>query len=126
MKITHSVIAALILASAGISTAHAAYDAYEDLSDTHARNTAQMQAGLLEESGATEKNNLSFFNINQPYEDFMETRFIASASQPGARGRIGFEGKTGQAGSASAVLSRFDLPSDVANGCSRYLRCSGE
>lgn len=139
MSITHKLTAVALLAGASLlalPAAHAKgplsdYDAYEDLSGTHpgAKYTAPSgmrgREGAAGESGPAGKMTKYTVDINQAYEDLSGTHPTMQISQSGVQGRSGAEGQAGTAGRTSAS-SLFNLQGDVANGCSKFLRCSAE
>jgi hypothetical protein len=125
MNIRQQFIATMLLTGAAAllsPTTHAAYDAYEELSGTHASAKQYVDTGML---GPASKTKQSFFDVNQPYADFMETPIVTLSQQSGAQGRIGYEGQLGAAGKTNSESSLFNLSGDLADGCSKFLRCSG-
>ncbi|MGB8338399.1 MAG: hypothetical protein WCD07_07095 [Burkholderiales bacterium] len=105
--------------------------AYENLSGTHpstAPKTAEGvrgREGMKGEAGmASAKRSLPA--IDQAFEDFSGTHPTAAAVKAGMKGSSGMEGVSGSAGKAGSNWSQFNLPGDMADGCSKYLRCSNE
>jgi hypothetical protein len=136
MRTTTQIVTGLVLATAAlINIPLAAADdssnaAYEDFSGTHgnARQTAEGvrgSEGMKGEAGmAGSKPALP--GINQAFEDYSGTHPAAAVVMAGLRGPSGRAGETGGAGKAAGDWSPFNIPGDVRDGCSKYLRCSNE
>ncbi len=126
----------LMLPSAYAKGPQADYDAYEELSGTHANSYIQSSGmrgreGMAGEAGPSGKPMLRAVRDNldvyDAYEELSGTHASKKSFQSGAQGRLGAEGATGLAGSKSTEASPlFRIPGDVDNGCGKYLRCSGE
>ncbi len=111
------------------------YDAYDDLSGTHAskqydpnQSGAQGREGMAGEAGPAGKKMLHAMRDNMDvydaYEELSGTHATKRTFVSGAQGRSGAEGAAGLAGSQSSDASPlFRIPGDVENGCSKYLRC---
>lgn len=113
----------------GATMVHAAgnvyfpYDAYEELSGTHATTIPR-----------NEKAEAVKIGLGQPetydaYEQLSGTHAARSGDVMGAAGKSGRAGEEGSAGLKRSTSVRSDLhkiPGDVVDGCSRYLRCSGD
>ncbi|MGB8339812.1 MAG: hypothetical protein WCE43_13250 [Burkholderiales bacterium] len=133
MRTTTKCITGLFLATAAMISAPAAiagsYDAYEELSGTHAGKT-QLTAegvrggeGMKGESGkAGSKPSLP--NIDQAFEDLSGTHPAAATEKAGMKGSSGQAGESGKAGKMAVEWTAFDINGDVQGGCSKYLRCS--
>jgi hypothetical protein len=114
------------------------YDAYEDLSGTHANTVYDTKKsgmlgreGMEGETGPSGKTSVRTMrdnmNVYDAYEELSGTHATKRTFQSGAQGRSGAEGSAGLAGSKSTEASPlFRIPGDVENGCSKYLRCTGE
>jgi hypothetical protein len=138
MKSKHQFTAIVLLTGASLLLLPVAqakdfggYDAYEELSGTHANAIQAAQdgirgrEGMAGEIGVTGKMSMPAINSYDAYEELSGTHANKSPSPSGAQGRSGFEGQAGAAGKASGASPLFNLPGDVADGCSRYLRCAG-
>jgi hypothetical protein len=143
MFIKHKFTAMALLAGASLLVlplAHAkgpqaGYDAYEELSGTHA-NAKYTQSGMRGREGAEGeagsdggtmwskmKRNVNAYDA---YEELSGTHASKRIAQSGAQGRSGTEGTTGAAGRITGDSPLFKIPGDLDNGCSKFLRCSGE
>jgi hypothetical protein len=122
--------AAVAVGLVGVTMVHAAgnlyfpYDAYEQLSGTHAVKTV-----------GSEKVTVPKVGIGKPpvvynaYEELSSTHASSSADVMGVAGKSGPAGEAGSAGTKRDTSVRSDLykiHGDVAGGCSQYLRCSGD
>jgi hypothetical protein len=100
------------------------YDAYEDLSGTHARTVSTTEK--------VEPLKMGFGKQAMAYDAFEElsgTHSNKRGDVTGVAGRSGPAGVEGSAGPKRDSSMRSDLykiPGDVADGCSKYLRCSGD
>jgi hypothetical protein len=123
-------LTALAIGLAGATMVHAAgnfyfpYDAYQELSGTHAtkittgEKTALPKVGLGKPSVA--------YNA---YEELSGTHAYKRFDVVGVAGKSGPLGEAGSAGLKRDISVRSDLYNihgDVAGGCSQYLRCSGD
>jgi hypothetical protein len=109
------------------------YNAYEDLSGTHAstqydtKDGMRGREGMAGESGTagvvSQRMVISGYDA---YEDLSGTHAAKRMAQSGAQGPSGAEGAAGAAGRATGPSPLFKIPGDVEDGCSRHLRCSGE
>jgi hypothetical protein len=138
MKTKHTYTAVIFLATASallLPLAHAGnsatYDAYEELSGTHANaklftlDGVRGREGMAGEAGVAGKNNSFVIEMNQAYEELSGTHASKPTPQSGAQGRSGTAGESGAAGKAPSSSPLFNILGDVADGCSKYLRCSG-
>jgi hypothetical protein len=144
MSIQYKLIAVALLVGTGILVLPSAqakgsdtYDAYEDLSSTHATTTpydtkigARGREGTEGEMGSSGKKSMSTMQRNvdayNAYEDLSGTHMTRKISAPGAQGPSGAEGLIGSSGKATGPSPLFRIPGDVADGCSKYFRCAGE
>ncbi len=119
--------AALAIGLVSATMVHAAgqvyfpYDAYEELSGTHATKIS-----------VTEKGDLPTIGLGQAsvaydaHEELSGTHAKNRGDGMGLAGKSGPAGEAGRAGSSRNSAVRSDLnkiPGDVADGCSRFLRC---
>jgi hypothetical protein len=110
----------------------AAYDAYEDLSGTHANTYIQRdegmrgREGMAGESGPAGKASKRSLGDYDAYEELSGTHAAKKMAQSGAQGRSGAEGTAGAAGRTTGPSPLFKIPGDVEDGCSKHLRCTGE
>jgi hypothetical protein len=123
-------LAALAVGLAGATMVHAAgnfyfpYDAYEELSGTHATK--------ITTSEKAEPLKIGFSKRSDGYDAFEElsgTHADKSGNVMGVAGKSGPAGEEGSPGQRRGNSVRSDLhkiPGDVADGCSKYLRCSGD
>lgn len=112
------------------------YNAYEELSGTHpstkyeTKDGARGREGAEGESGPAGKKMMLNMGRNvdayDAYEDLSGTHATKRTAASGAQGPSGSEGVIGAAGRATGPSPLFKIPGDVADGCSRYLRCAGE
>lgn len=129
-------ISMLTLPMAHAKDGSASYNAYEDLSGTHANTQyatndgMRGREGMEGEVGLSGNKTLSVMerNVNayDAFEELSGTHATKSMAQSGAQGRSGSEGSAGAAGNATGPSPLFKIPGDVENGCSKHLRCAGE
>jgi hypothetical protein len=107
------------------------HPAYEDFSGTHSSDTPQntrgMQGnpGVKGEEGSAGARSVSP-DVNQAFEDFSGTHPTPAAMKTSMKGPSGLEGEAGNAGKTAGEWSPYNISGDVQDGCSRYLRCSGD
>jgi hypothetical protein len=139
----HKLTAFALLAGASLlvlplaqANGSAGYDAYEDLSGTHANTKYSTKDGMRGREGMEGEVGLSGkkaqsaiernVNAYDAYEELSGTHATKRMAQSGAQGRSGTEGSAGAAGRVTGPSPLFKIPGDVENGCSKYLRCTGE
>jgi hypothetical protein len=126
--------ASLLSLPSAMAKGPAQYDAYEELSGTHpstkyeTKDGARGREGAEGESGPAGMTSKMQRNVNayDAYEELSGTHATKRIAQSGLLGRSGSEGAAGVAGKAAGVSPLFKIPGDVENGCSKFLRCSGE
>jgi hypothetical protein len=143
MSIQYKLTAIAVLVGAGVlmlPSAQAkgsdAYDAYEDLSGTHAatmydtKDGARGREGTEGEMGMAGKKSMGTMqrtmDAYDAYEDLSGTHATKRTPSSGAQGPSGSMGVSGSAGRATDPSPLFRIPGDVADGCSKYLRCAGD
>ena len=119
-----SVIAALAASPVVYAAFDAAYEtnrAYEELSGTHAASPSPAASAPNKASGFAER----AFWLNAAYEELSGTHASGKNNQMGFAGRVGEASARGDAGSTTSTASQlFRIEGDVADGCSKYLRCT--
>jgi hypothetical protein len=138
MRTSTHIVSGLFLATAALiniplavanNSSNAPYNAYEELSGTHAGKTQMAPAGARGKEGtqgetgaAGAKSNAAF--VYDAFEELSGTHATSPAIKAGMRGSSGRVGESGQAGKVNGNWTRFNVPGDVQDGCSKYLRCS--
>jgi hypothetical protein len=123
-------LAALAVGLAGAPMVQAAgnfyfpYNAYEELSGTHATKITTSEKVQLPKVGLGKTS----FAYNA-YEELSGTHANTRGDVMGIAGKSGPAGEEGSAGGKRGSSVRSDLykiHGDVTGGCSQYLRCSGD
>ncbi len=104
------------------------YNAYEELSGTHAGKTQMAPEGVFGKEGtkgeagtAGAKASAAF--IYDAYEDLSGTHASSPTVKVGMKGSSGAGGEAGAPGNTTTGWSPFNIEGDVQAGCSKYLRC---
>ncbi|MGB8338099.1 MAG: hypothetical protein WCD07_07900 [Burkholderiales bacterium] len=139
MFINYKLTALALLASASIlalplaQAKGPAYDPYEDLSGTHPSSQITQEGMRGREGAAGERGPEGKSMFGRPgvvgaydaFEELSGTHATKRIAQSGVQGPGGAEGRIGAAGRTSGS-PLYNLPGDVENGCSKFLRCSAE
>jgi hypothetical protein len=138
MRITKQFVTGIFLVSSALINMPLAVavdenvnSAFEDYSGTHASTTPKTAEGMRGSEGMKGEAGMAgtktaMPDINQAFEDYSGTHPTSAAMKTSMKGPSGLQGESGRAGKTDSGWSPFNLPGDVANGCSKYLRCSNE
>ncbi len=130
--VTGIFLAASALISIPLSAAtYDAYDAYEELSGTHAGKTQLAAEGMRGREGSQGEAGMAGSKPAaaipyDAYEDLSGTHATFPTVMAGLRGPSGRAGESGESGKVNGNWTRFNVGGDAADGCSKYLRCSNE
>ena len=138
MRTSTQIITGLFLATAALAniplaaanqSINTTYDAYEELSGTHAGKIQMAPEGVRGKEGtkgeagaAGAKPSAAF--VYDAYEDLSGTHAPSPSAKVGMKGSSGSQGEAGSSGKAASGWSQFNVDGDVQDGCSKYLRCS--
>lgn len=138
MRTSTQILTGLFLATAALiniplaaanESINTTYNAYEELSGTHAGKTWVAPAGVRGKEGtqgeagaAGAKSSAAF--VYDAFEDLSGTHAPSPSNKVGMRGASGSQGEAGSAGNATSGWSPFNVDGDVQDGCSKYLRCN--
>jgi hypothetical protein len=135
MRTTTRLLTGMLLASSALLTVPLAsaanqggYDAFEELSGTHASAKWIAPEGMRGSEGTKGEMGMAGSKTAQPaydaYEELSGTHPTPAAVKASMRGSSGLQGETGGAGKVNSGWSPYNTPGDVADACSKYLRCS--
>jgi hypothetical protein len=138
MRISTQIVTGIFLATAAFiniplaaanDSVNTAYNAYEELSGTHADKTWMAPQGVRGKEGikgdagvAGVKSSAAF--AYDAFEDLSGTHANPVAAKVGMKGSSGVGGEAGMPGKATSGWSPFNIDGDVQDGCSKYLRCN--